>query len=271
MTSGNETRVALVTGASRGIGRASAIALAEAGLDVAVTARSVEGGLEETVEAVRATGRRAHALPLDLSNVATIDSAVDAALAEFGCIDVLMNNAFQLGPASNALFLETDAEELETTLSANVLSPMRLCQRVLPGMIERKGGVIINVISGGALGEPTAPANRGGWSYSYASQKAAFHKLTGILHIEHKRDGVAAFSLQPGVVLTEMLIEAFGDALEAAKERYAMVEPEVPGAATAWLATADAAVDYSGQAVFATRLCREYGLVPASMLPEGDD
>ena len=50
-----------------------------------------------------------------------------------------------------------------------------------------------------------------------------------------------------------------------------MVEPEVPGAATAWLATADAAVDYSGQAVFATRLCREHGLVPASMLPEGDD
>lgn len=271
MSSEPETRVALVTGASRGIGRASALALAEAGLDVVVTARSVEGGLEETAEAVRALGRRALALPHDLSVYESADSTVDAALAKFGRIDVLMNNAFHLGPSGNAMFLETDAEELGATMSANVLSPMRLCQRVLPGMIERKSGVIINVISGGALGEPTAPANRGGWSYSYASQKAAFHKLTGILHIEHGRDGVLAFSLQPGVVLTEMLIEAFGDALEDAKKRYAMVPPEVPAAATAWLSTSADAAKQAGEAVFATRVCRENQLVPASMLPEGDD
>jgi NAD(P)-dependent dehydrogenase (short-subunit alcohol dehydrogenase family) len=271
MSASSENRVALVTGASRGIGRASALALAEAGLDVVVTARAVEGDLSAAAEEIRAKGRRALALPLDLNDVASADAAVDAIQAEFGRIDVLMNNAFHLGPAGNAMFLDTSVEELGSTLAANVLSPMRLCQRVLPGMIERKSGVIINVISGGALGEPTAPANRGGWSYSYASQKAAFHKLTGILHVEHSRDGVHSFSLQPGVVLTEMLIEAFGDALEAAKERYAMVLPDVPAAATAWLSTAEAAAAHSGQAVFATRVCREHQLVPASMLPEGDD
>ena len=261
----------MVTGASKGIGRAAALALAEAGLDVVVTARSVEGALERTADAVRAHGRRALALPFDLADVESVDTTVDSALAEFGRIDVLMNNAFLVGAAGNAMFLETDAEDFGSTLLANVLSPMRLCQRVLPGMVERKSGVIINVISGGALGEPTAPANRGGWSYSYAAQKAAFHKLTGILHVEHGRDGVLAFSLQPGVVLTEMLIEAFGDALEAAKERYAMVLPEVPGAATAWLSTSADAAKQAGQAVFATRVCRENELVPASMLPEGED
>lgn len=104
MNSGSEVRVALVTGASKGIGRAAALALAEAGLGVVVTARSVEGSLERTADAVRAHGRRALALPFDLANVESVDTTVDSALAEFGHIDVLMNNAFLVAVAGNAIF-----------------------------------------------------------------------------------------------------------------------------------------------------------------------
>ena len=119
-----ERKVAFVTGASRGIGRASCIALAQRGWDVVVTARTVEegaaadgrplpGSIESTAEAVRKEGREALAIRLDLLEPASIDAAVDRALSQWGRVDLLLNNGIYTGPGPMVLFLDLEPEMLQ--------------------------------------------------------------------------------------------------------------------------------------------------------------
>src|SRR5688572_25123224 len=128
--------VALVTGASRGIGKASALALADKGFDVAVGARTVQAGtghddtrdaplpgsLEETAAASEAQGRRALLVPMDLHERPSLTAAVDTVLDRWGRIDVLVNNAVDTGPGSMDLFADTDLDTFERKIQANYLS-----------------------------------------------------------------------------------------------------------------------------------------------------
>ena len=272
----SEPRVAFVTGASRGIGKQVAIALAEAGLDVVITARTVwegegvddsdgaarpiPGSLETTASAIEAAGRRALPVAMDLHERSTLVDAVQRAVDEWGRIDVLVNNAIDTGPGDMSLFEDTPVEQLEAKLAANVVSQVVLIKAALPGMLERGDGTIVNVTSTVAMIDPTAPVGEGGWGAAYAMSKGALHKLAAILAVEVADRGVRCFNLDPGFVITErMEVNAGALGLEG---RYRGAPPTVPAAVVAWLATAPEAADLNGSTISAQRFARERGLHP---------
>lgn len=272
-------QVAFVTGASRGIGRAASVALAARGLDVVVAARTVKegdgrargssvrderevpvaGSLEDTADRIRALGRRALPVRLDLLDASSIDSAVDTALAEWGRVDVLVNNAIFQGPGLMDRLLDVPLDAFDKILHANIVAQLHLTTRLLPGMVERGGGVVVNLSSGSGQMDPPGPVGQGGWGFAYSSSKAAFHRMVGILHVEHRDDGIRAFNVDPGYTPTESMRAL--NARSDLDEHYQGAPPEVAGNVIAWLATDDGAAEWDGQLVNSQRLCRQLGLV----------
>jgi len=267
-------RVALVTGASRGIGKATAIALARAGLDVAITARtvhegegvddsdtagrSVPGSLETTAALVEAEGRRALMVQMDLMDHASLSGAVERVLSEWGRIDLLVNNAVHTGPGSMLRFDDTTIEMIETKLAANVVSQVVLVKAVLPHMVERGTGTVVNVTSAVAITDPPAPAGEGGWGAAYAMSKGAFHRMVGILAVEYP--SLQFFNVEPGYVVTErMEVNAKSLGLEGV---YPGAPPTVPASVIAWLATAPDAAELNGQTISAQRFAKERAIHP---------
>ncbi len=271
--------VAFVTGASRGIGKSCALHLAAAGFDVALGARTLvegearehsstvqrsdmrplPGSLATTAVLVEERGRRALPVFLDLLDRASLASAVTTVLDEWGAIDVLVNNGRYIGPGHMDRFLDTPIELLDKQLEANVVAPMVLAQLVLPQMIERGAGTIVNITSAAGYGDPPAPAGDGGWGMGYGVSKGGFHRIAGVLAVELAEQGIRAFNVQPGFVATERMamdMGAFGfDASQAAP-------PDVVGAVVAWLATEPEADAMNGSNIEAQDFCRERGLVP---------
>ena len=275
MTTGPD-RVAVVTGASRGIGKATAVALAAAGFDVAITARTVHegegvddsdkgggtvpGSLDTTAAAVERTGRRALSVPMDLMDRATLGAAIERVLTEWGRIDVLVNNAVHTGPGSMTRFDDTTVEMIETKLEANAVAPVVLIKAVLPHMVERGSGTIVNVTSAVAINDPEMPAGEGGWGAAYAMSKGAFHRLAGILAVEYRDNGILVFNIEPGYVVTErMEVNAQALGLEGV---YPGAPPSVPASVIAWCASSPDAVEMNGQTILAQRFAKQRGLHP---------
>jgi len=274
-------RVAFVTGASRGIGRATCLALARAGFDVVVTARTlregegiarsssvrepkevpIAGSVETTAAAVRSLGREALPLRLDLLDRASIDAAVGEALARFGAIDLLVNNGIYQGPGVMDRFLDVPPGAIEQIFGGNVFAQVHLTRLVLPGMLERGRGTIIDVTSTTAYADPPGPVGRGGWGFAYGASKGAFHRLAGILHVEHASDGLRAFNVDPGYTPTETMRALRGNATDLDRA-YRGAPPEVAAAVIAWLATDPDADEWRGKCVQAQRLCRDRRLLP---------
>ena len=273
-------QVALVTGASRGIGKATALALAEAGFDLVLAARTVSrgdehpdmlryadgsalpGSLDETREAIVAMGRRARVQRLDLLEAATIEALVDDTLAEWGRIDVLVNNAIYQGPGLMADFLEGSMEELEKVFLGNVVAQVRLTRRVLRGMLERGHGIVVNLTSSAGMVDPPLKLADGGWGYAHGATKAALHRMAGILHLEYADRGIRAYNLEPGLVRSESLTASLGESTELEKLGIQSAPVEVPAAVIRWLCTAEDAVAMSGENVFAQPFCKKQGLLP---------
>jgi NAD(P)-dependent dehydrogenase (short-subunit alcohol dehydrogenase family) len=270
--------VAFVTGASRGIGAAAAIALAEKGFDVALTARTLRegeaheyliagktataplpGSLEITADEVRKRGRRALAVRMDLLDRSSIEAAVTETEAKLGPIDLLVNNGIYQGAGMLDLFADLTIENLEKVLQGNLISPVALIQRLLPGMLERGSGIVMNVVSASATMDPPAPSGKGGWGFAYVAAKAALIRLPGILKVEYPDRGVRFFSVEPGFVFTESA-RASGLS-ERFAEQWGGAPPEVPAAVMAWLATDPGAAEWDGKMVDAQRLCKKLGLV----------
>ncbi len=265
MTAQAGGRVAFVTGASRGIGKASAIALARAGFDLVLTARTVHegqaadgsslpGSLETTAEAVRAEGREALAIRLDLLDRASIDAALDETFDRLGRIDVLLNNAIYTGPAAMQHVTELLAADVSTLFEANVFAQLHIVQRVLPRMIDAGGGTIIDMVSAAGMMDPPAPAGRGGWGFAYAASKAAFERLVGVLAVEHRGAGLRLFNVEPGFVVTEAMVH---NDPEGHFEQFGGAPPSVPAAVIAWLASSEEADALSGQTLTAQRVALE--------------
>jgi NAD(P)-dependent dehydrogenase (short-subunit alcohol dehydrogenase family) len=270
-----DARVAFVTGASRGIGKQAAIALAGAGFDVVITGRTlhegdgrddghgsrpIPGSLETTAQSIQGSGRRALPVVMDLHERSTLVDAVQRALHEWGRIDVLVNNAIDTGPGDMSRFEDTPVEQLETKLAANVVSQIVLIKSVIPGMLERGDGTVVNVTSAVASIDPRAPTGEGGWGAAYAMSKGAFHRLAGILAVELGPRGVRSFNLDPGFVITErMEVNAGALGLEG---RYQGAPPTVPASVVAWLATSPDAADLNGSTIVAQKLALERGLHP---------
>ncbi len=273
--------VAFVTGASRGIGRATSLVLAEKGFDVVIAARTVRegdglarssstrdprcarvpGSLATTAEEIHARGQRALPLQFDLLDDASIERAAAEALATWGRVDLLVNNAIYQGPGRMDRLLETPIDALEKILHANVVSQFRLTMLLLPGMIERGGGVLIDMTSGSGQMDPPGPVGRGGWGFAYAASKAAFHRLVGLLHVEHRDDGIRAFNVDPGYTPTAAMRALRGGPSDL-DEHFRGAPPEVTAQVVGWLATDPAAAAWEGKLVEAQRLCRRLELLP---------
>jgi NAD(P)-dependent dehydrogenase (short-subunit alcohol dehydrogenase family) len=141
-----------------------------------------------------------------------------------------------------------------------VFAQIQLTQLVLPGMLERGDGTIINITSHVAGADPPGPVGEGGWGFGYAASKAAFHRMAGILHVELGDRGIAAFNVDPGFVVTEMMqIADHGAALD---RHYRGAPPSVPASVVAWLASSPDAFERRGTTVRAQKLCLERGLHP---------
>lgn len=266
-----ERMIAFVTGASRGIGRAACLALADRGWDVVATARTMEegraadgrplpGSTASTAEEVRGRGARALALRLDLQDGASIDLAVERTLDEWGRIDLLLNNAVYTGEGSMDRFLDLDPERTRRLFEANLFAQIRITQRVLPGMLERGCGSVINMVSAAGLEDPPAPAGQGGWGFVYAASKAAFHRMAGVLAVEHADSGVHFCNVEPGFVMTEAM--ALNDPDGAISKQFKPAPPSVPAAVIAWLADAGGVAQWNGRTVFAQKFALENGLHP---------
>lgn len=270
------TRTALVTGASRGIGKATAVALARAGFDVAFTARTVHegeglddsdnagrvvpGSLDTTASLVAQEGRRALPIAMDLLDRSSVGAAADRVFAEWGHLDVLVNNAVHTGPGSMTRFEDTTIEMIETKLWANAVNQVVMIKAVLPRMVAAGGGVIVNVTSAVAITDPPAPAGEGGWGCAYAMSKGAFHRIAGIVAVEYADRGIRIHNVEPGFVVTErMEVNARALGLEG---RYPGAPPSVPAAVIAWLATAPEATALNGQTISAQRFAKDRALHP---------
>jgi len=188
-------RVALVTGGSRGIGRAIALALAEDGADVAVNYRRDAEAARETVAGITKLGRRARAYAASMEDGDACARMVEDAAGDLGPIDILVSNA---GIASRGHSVEkTDPAELERVVRVHALAPHRLCQLVLPAMKARPRGDIVMISSIATLHHPAlgAPYNMG---------KAALEALAFTLAKEVKKHGIRVNVVAPGLVETEM-------------------------------------------------------------------
>lgn len=271
-----DDHVAFVTGASRGIGKACAIALAAAGFDVACTARTqhegearehsstvhksdtrpLPGSLESTVAAIEAAGRRALSVPADLLDRGQLEAAANSVLAEWGHIDLLLNNGRYIGPGHMDRLVDTPLDLLDLHLTANVMAPLALTKLVLPHMIERGHGLIINMTSDVAWSDPPSAAGNGGWGLGYAISKGALHRVAGVLAHEVAGTGVSVVNVSPGFVATERIAIDMADfGFDAAKG----APPELIGRVVAWLATSDTVSDWNGRTLEAQPMARELG------------
>jgi 3-oxoacyl-[acyl-carrier protein] reductase len=234
-------RVALVTGGSRGLGRADALALARAGADVAIADIQVESdegadaerygvlaqvaraqGLvytESTVEEIRGLGRRSHAVKCDVTDREQVDAAVAAVAHELGPVDILVNNAGTLDHV--AQFHEQSPELWERDLRVNLTGAFNCAQAVWPAMRQKGWGRVVNMASvAGTLG--------GFGQASYSTTKAGLLGLTKTLALEGARHGITANAIVPGIIGTEAFSFGNSEMNERMVKRTAMRRPGEP-------------------------------------------
>jgi NAD(P)-dependent dehydrogenase (short-subunit alcohol dehydrogenase family) len=265
-------KVALVTGATRGIGRCGALELARRGYDVVITGRTlhegdsreedtvIPGSLDTTASEVEALGRRCLAIPMDIMDRTSILQGFERAMGEWGRVDVLVNNAPYSGPGINARFMDIDCEIATRIVEADYANQVFLTQLALPSMLEHGAGTVINLGSGSALMAPPGPAGEGGWSLVHCAAKAAFHQVAVILDVEFRGKGIRAFTLEPGHTITERRV-ALGKATEFAAN-FRGDPPEVTGVVIGWLVDEPAADRYLGGMVHAQSVCKRQELLP---------
>ena len=239
-------RVAIVTGASRGIGKALALGLSARGAAVVCAARTVTadpgglpGTIHATVDAIERAGGRALAVRCDVGFADDLRALVDRTLERFGRVDVLVNNA--MAP-TRGLFDALSLEAWDESMTANVRSLFLLAKLVVPPMAAQGGGSIINISSGGADHAAAAAMPPGFLAYSVA--KAAMERFTTALAPEVAARGIAVNALRPGAVKTELAGRELGDGFDWT----GWTSPEAVVSAVAWLA-AQIATGYTGRIV----------------------
>ena len=241
-------KVAFITGASRGIGAESAVALAKAGYRVAITARTLTDGEShdhvgssvalpgslEAAKAVENVGGEALCLRGDILQPESMLAAAQAALEHFGRIDLLFNNAVYQGTGNIEALLDVAEEQLWAIYQGNVFTPLALVKAIVPGMIARMRGTVLNMVSHTAFTDPPAAADDGGWGFAYPSSKAALARMGASLRAEHPGKGLRVFNLEPGLVMTDVMRLAGID--DAVMARFKPCSPAAIAAVVSWLA-----------------------------------
>ncbi|HLQ98425.1 MAG TPA: 3-ketoacyl-ACP reductase [Candidatus Dormibacteraeota bacterium] len=186
---------AIITGAGKGIGRATALALAKEGVSLGLIART-EGDLQKVADEVKADGVDVYVASADVSSNEQVTSAVDKLLSQLGTVDILINNA---GIAKFGGFLELDVEEWEKVIQVNLLGMYYVTRAVLPKMIDNKSGDIINISS--TAGEKGGPVTS-----AYSASKAGVLGLTESLAMEARKHNIRVTALTPSTVVTDLAI-----------------------------------------------------------------
>ena len=194
---GLQGKVALVTGASRGLGEGVARALAKAGAGVMLVSRSGEASAAVAHE-IGEAGGRAEAMAGDVADYAGVERAASAARQRFGRLDILVNNAGVIEPIAE--LLSSDPAAWADSIRINLIGAYNAVRAVLPGMVEAGGGTIVNVSSGAAY----RPLE--GWS-AYCSGKAGLAMMTRAIVLETPGRGIRAFGFSPGTIDTEMQVK----------------------------------------------------------------
>ena len=277
-------RVAFVSGASRGIGAETAVALARAGFDVAITARTLgdgeahdhvgkvaplPGSLRATAAAIEAEGGRALCLQADILEPDVVEKAAQSTLEAFGRIDLLFNNAVYQGAGVQERLLEVTPDQLRAIYQGNVLTPLALVQHFLPKMLEEGSGTIVNMLSATAFLDPPAPADQGGWGFAYPASKAALSRMAGSLRAEHPDAGLRVFNVEPGTVVTELMKASGID--EAVLERFKPTSAASIAAVVCWLAENEPDAEWMNEPCLrGASIAKKLGLlgVPSFLLRE---
>ena len=194
-------KVAVVTGGGTGIGRGIALELARNGADVAIGGRR-QGPLDEVAEEIRALGRRSIGVPTDVSKKGDVENLAAKVASELGDVDILVNNA--ANPGTGPQLLESDEERWDEIIDTNLKSVYLCCRAFGPGMIERKGGNIVNISSVASLRAPDG-------CRIYGIAKIGVNFLTQGLARDMAPHGVRVNCICPGAVDTEMLAGELGN------------------------------------------------------------
>ena len=195
MDLGLTNKIALVTGGSKGIGSAIALELAREGADVAICARE-PGPLDETARAIAALGRQALAVPANLATADGVRSVVDGVLATFGRVDILVNNVGGAGGPGG--FLNLQDEHWQRAWDLNVMAAVRFSRALIPGMVERRWGRIINIGSTSGRQPDVVVVH-------YNCAKAGLLALSKTLANAYSKDGVLVNCVLPGLTRTPAL------------------------------------------------------------------
>jgi citronellol/citronellal dehydrogenase len=257
-------KVAIITGASRGVGRFMALELAREGCHIVVAARTereadpkLPGTIFSTAEELRALGVRALPVRTDVTDEESVRAMAQAALAEFGRIDVLINNAGVMAPGR---LWEIPLKRWDLVARVNVRGAVACCQAVLPHMIERRDGVIINISS-------IAADQAIGDNISYSVTKQALRKLSEGLAAEVKEFGIRVFALSPeGLVITPGTM--YHRLPEQVPSGPFVEAPEAMGKAVAFLCGEQGRA-LSGRHFYSRALLREHGLWDEPAPPTG--
>lgn len=230
----SEKRVVIITGASRGLGAASARWLAKKSCRLLLTARS-QSALEKVAEECQSLGGECQVVAGDIGDLSFCEQVVKGATDRWGRLDALVNNAAVIDPIGN--YTQVDIQAWAQAIQVNLVSPMALARQAAPWLLESKGK-IVNISTGAAVHPLSA------WS-AYCASKAGLHHLTRCMAVEQPR--IVAVSLRPGVIDTAMQDQIRRDGpahmppdmmqyFNQLKETNRLEPPEVPGKAVAWLA-----------------------------------
>ncbi len=259
----SESRVAIVTGASRGIGKQIALRLARNGINLVLAARTLEAGqgrwpgsLAETAVQVRELGVEAMPVKCDVTHRGEVEALCQTALAKYGCVDILVNNALYLGPGNYNPFLETAFETWDRNMEANLMAAVVASKACLPAMVARRRGVILNLTAAAATMSASTPGALG-IGAPYAVSKAALNRFVVALALEAKGAGVGVFALDPGTVLTERSDQEIRTGRRP--DVIARQPMDIPAAAAEYLCC-QCPLDLSGQVLEAGPLVARFNL-----------
>ena len=191
----NMTKTAIITGASRGIGRATALELSKEGYQVSLAARN-KNQLKELCDEINKQGGKAIYRACDLSSYKEVEEFINFTKSKFNSIDAVVNNAGLIDPISR--ISDSDPEAWSKVIDLNLKTPYYMAKASLPTMLKQGGGTIINMSSGAARSALE------GWSH-YCTSKAALHSLTRCIHKEYGELGIRVLGLSPGTVATDMM------------------------------------------------------------------